>query len=62
MMRLLMVIGLAAASGALAQEGGRMMVCDFDETEVPWRSKFSAHEVVEATVDGKSTRVLRLPF
>lgn len=43
-------------------EDALLMICGFDETQTPWRSKFDAHEVVEVERDGEATRVLRMPF
>ena len=53
---------LCLATCALAQAPQDLVVSDFDTTKREWRSKFSAHEVVEVEREEKATRALRLSF
>ena len=47
---------------ARAQPPQELVICDFDDAEVDWRSKFTGHEVVSVERDGQATRALRLRF
>ena len=59
---LCLVFELSCGSSTFAQDAPALTLCDFDATTVPWRSKFTRHEIVSVERDGKATHVLRLPF
>ena len=55
-------MGLLLTVLAAAQPAGDVTVCDLDEAQAQWRSKFGAHEIVEAQRDGQKTHALLLRY
>jgi hypothetical protein len=58
----LLIATCLCAVSASPQPPQEVVVSDFDAVVAEWRSKFSAHEVIEADRDGQKTRALRLRF
>ncbi|MFQ5811561.1 MAG: hypothetical protein ACE5JM_18230, partial [Armatimonadota bacterium] len=50
------------AACALAQAAAELVVCDLDEVQASWRSKFDGHEIVRVEREGQTTRAVRLRF